>query len=314
MSEGPNVFRRSSLFLIVMVLICLLATGLLGCGSRTATSPQSSVPTPATSTAQPTTPKGSAIPVSQPTTPAAPPPATTPQVTTAVVYFARGEHLGVSSTRQVPAASPARAALEQLLAGPTSTEKASGLITAIPSGTKLRGIVIADGVATVDLTRRFESGGGTLSMSLRIGQVVKTLSQFSRVKRVAFKLDGKKAEWISGEGIMVWPPVKVTAYDDLLPAIMLMSPTPGATIATPVRLRGTANVFEAVFRVKITDAAGKVVVDKPITASSGTGTRGTFDASVPFKVTAHGTGWLTVYEPSAKDGSPTNVVKIRVRL
>jgi len=305
---------RSRRWLRTLALLALAAAVLLtvaACGRFNR--PQE---TPANETPVTTEPATPSTPTATEPTPTAPATTTPPPVTytTARVYFSRGEFLGVGSLRKVVAASPAKAAMTQLLAGPTSAEKAWGLGTTIPSGTKLLGIKISGGVATVDLSKRFESGGGTLSMTLRIAQVVNTLTQFKGVKTVAFRLDGKKATSIGGEGLIVWPPVDRADYDGALPAIMLESPAPGATITSPVRLTGSANVFEAVFRVKITDAAGKIVADKPVKATSGTGTRGTFDASIKFTATKHGKGWLTVYEPSAKDGSPTNVVKIRVYL
>jgi len=55
-------------------------------------------------------------------------------------------------------------------------------------------------------------------------------------------------------------------------------------------------------------------VDVPAKATSGTGTRGTFDVSIPFALTNPGAGTITVYEASAADGSPINEVAIPVML
>ena len=46
---------------------------------------------------------------------------------------------------------------------------------------------------------------------------------------------------------------------------------------TPLRVTGTANTFEATFEYELRDSAGKVVDSNFVTATSGTGTRGTFD-------------------------------------
>ena len=51
-----------------------------------------------------------------------------------------------------------------------------------------------------------------------------------------------------------------------------------------------------------------------VTATSGSGTRGTFDVSIPYPAGHAGPGKLVVYESSAKDGSRVNVVKIPLRL
>jgi hypothetical protein len=234
--------------------------------------------------------------------------------TNVVVYLTRGEFLGAGAARRVTAASPAKGVMLQLLAGPTSAEKSWGLGTEIPTGTTLRSVGIAGGVATVDLSKRFEAGGGTLTMQLRIAQVVETLTQFGGVSRVAFKINGKNVSSIGGEGIMVSPPVRHADVVSALPAIMLEEPLPGARLKSPARLRGSADVFEGQFRARVTDAAGRIVAEQPVKTTSGTGTRGTFDALLPFVVSKHGKGWITVFEPSAKGGTPTNVVKVRVDL
>ena len=132
------------------------------------------------------------------------------------VWFARGEQL--VSEQRTHAATPrvATAAVEALLAGPTAAEHASGVSTAIPGGTRLLGISIKRGVATVDLTSEYQSGGGSLSMQVRLGQVVYTLTQFPTVKTVRFALDGAPVNVFSGEGIVLDHPVGRSDYRDLL--------------------------------------------------------------------------------------------------
>ena len=49
-----------------------------------------------------------------------------------------------------------------------------------------------------------------------------------------------------------------------------------------------------------------------MTATSGTGTRGTFEFTVPFEF--DGVGELIVFESSAKDGSRINLVEIPLRM
>ncbi len=81
---------------------------------------------------------------------------------------------------------------DELFKGPTAAESNSvpAITSTIPDNTLLLGVTLTDGVATVDLSREFESGGGSFSMSGRLAQVVYTLTQFPEIESVAFELDG----------------------------------------------------------------------------------------------------------------------------
>ena len=117
-------------------------------------------------------------------------------------------------------------------------------------------------------------------MFMRLAQVVFTLTQFPTVEGVEFKLDGKPIDVLGGEGIIIDHPMTRADYEDLSPAILVESPTLGDTVSSPVRVTGTANVFEAVFRINIVDWDGLIIADQRVQATSGTGTRGTFDVTI----------------------------------
>lgn len=230
------------------------------------------------------------------------------------VYFARGEYLGVV-TRTIPETPAiARAAMEELLAGPSATEAGWGFSSEVPGGTRLLGLTIDGGTARVDLSGEFESGGGMLSVTMRLAQVVYTLTQFPTVERVVLLMDGEVVDVFTGEGLMLDEPRTRTDFEYVLPAIFLESPAPGETVTSPVRLTGTANTFEAAFMVRILGANGSVIVEEPATATSGTGTRGTFDVRVTYPLAAGGNGTIVVYEESAQDGSDINVIEVPVIL
>jgi Sporulation and spore germination/Immunoglobulin-like domain of bacterial spore germination len=239
---------------------------------------------------------------------------TTTQSTSSVaVYFLRGEK--VSPVRRTIAATPAvaRAALTELLAGPTETEVGSGLASAIPEGTALRGVSVADGVATVDLEGTFDDGGGGASMPGRVAQVVATLTRFPTVDRVAFRIDGRPVEAIGGEAVVVDPPIGRGAIEEQTPQILVESPLPGDAVTSPIRLRGTANVFEATVSIDVKDETGKVVLRTFTTATSGTGTRGTFDTTLALPG-REGPVTVVAYEASAEDGRPLHVVEVPLRI
>jgi hypothetical protein len=233
---------------------------------------------------------------------------------TVTVYFGKNEKIAAASrvipkTQQVGAA-----AMKALLEGPTAAEQQGGIGTTIPEGTTLLGLDIKDHIATVDLSKEYASGGGSASMFMRLAEVVLTLTQFPTVDGVNFKLDGEPIQVLGGEGIIIDHPMTRADYEDMLPAILVESPTFGTAVSSPLQVTGTANVFEAVFGISIVDAAGVEVADQQVKASSGTGTRGTFEAAITFKPSKSGTGSLIAYYNSPKDGSKVVVDEIPIVL
>lgn len=261
-------------------------------------------------------PSGTTTAVAPSTTQATPSEAapTEPRSLSLTVYLLRGEKVAVAS-RSVPATrSVGAAALQALLAGPSDAEREAGLATSIPEETKLLGLSIAGGVAAVDLSSDFESRGGGLSLEARLAQVVYTLTQFPSVRAVRFELDGKPLTGLGGEGPVLDHPVGRAAYEDLTPAILVESPAGGDTVRSPLRISGTANTFEATFTATVADWDGRIVAEQTVTATSGSGTRGTFDATLAYRVGRPGRGALIVFERSAEDGSRRNVVEIPLHL
>jgi Immunoglobulin-like domain of bacterial spore germination/Sporulation and spore germination len=206
---------------------------------------------------------------------------------------------------------PERAALLTLLDGPTDDESSIGLSTEIPTGTELLDFTLDDGVATVDLEGSFVETGGTDSTAGRVAQVVATLTRYRTVDRVAFEVDGEAMESI-GE-VDVAPPVGRAAIEDQTPQILVESPLPGDAVQSPVRLRGTANVFEATVSIEVRDESGEVVLETFTTATSGTGTRGTFATELSLPDTS-GKATIVAFEASAEDGRPLHAVEVPVTL
>jgi germination protein M len=176
----------------------------------------------------------------------------------------------VAVNREVPrTAAVATAAMEQLLSGPTDEERAHDLrlgtiATLIPIGTRLLGIAIDNGNATVDLSGEFASGAApgedvAEAWAWRLAQVTYTLTQFSTVESVSFKVDGKPTKAIEGhEGIPIDRATR-RAYFDQLPAIFIDQPAWGSAITDPLAVSGIAQInaerpqFEAALVDRATD-------------------------------------------------------------
>lgn len=305
---------RPLLVLAIVSLVVVLSLGAFGCQRR---QPQTPTPTPQpTGSTQPSspppapTPTASPSPTSSPTTPVPP----TKKTVFVRVYLVRGEKIGVAGrSLQLTDAGVAKQTMTELLKAPNASDAKYRLTTAIPKGTALLGLSIRNGTATVNLSNRFQSGGGSLSMQLRVAQVVGTLQQFPTVKRVAFKIDGKAVKSIGGEGVAVSPPVKLGDFENVLPAILVEGPTPGQAVTRGFRLFGTANVFEAQFNMRLVQD-GVTLVSASVMATSGTGTRGTFSKSIRWTGGHSGNATLEVYDISQKDGSKVDLVRIPVTL
>lgn len=99
----------------------------------------------------------------------------------------------------------------------------------------------------------------------------------------------------------------------MTPAILVESPAVGDTATSPMRIAGTANVFEATLDYELLDEGGTVLADGFVTATCGSGCRGTFEEEVAFDAGGAAAGRLVAFEVSAKDGSRVNVVEIPVR-
>ncbi len=136
-----------------------------------------------------------------------------PPQTTVAVYFIRASDGGdtlqdvARRVRGRTVEARLRGALEALLAGPTPDERARGLTTAVPPGTRLRGVRIDDHVAVVDLTGEVAAGGGSASMLGRLWQIVYTATQFPAAPQVRLLIDGQMRPALGGEGVLIDRPL-----------------------------------------------------------------------------------------------------------
>lgn len=89
-------------------------------------------------------------------------------------------------------AGVARAALEEMLKGPTSQEQAGGFASMINLGVKINSLTIDKGVAKVDFDGTIQQGvGGSCRVSMMRLQIEQTLKQFPTVQSVIISVDGK---------------------------------------------------------------------------------------------------------------------------
>jgi len=98
----------------------------------------------------------------------------------------------LSAVRVIPQTPAiAKRTIEELLAGPTIGEIGDGMLTIIPSGTKLNSLVIKNGIATVDFNDTLTKGvAGSCKVGAIRAQIEETLKQFPTISEVVISVNG----------------------------------------------------------------------------------------------------------------------------
>jgi len=301
--QGTSGWGRIALRLALAAVAMTAPAVVVACGGSTA-SPASSVTV--TATVQPPSPSPSAATSAS----SSASPSGAPTVTLSV-YFLRpiggaqpshGPFVATAHRLVAATKAPAGAAVKALLAGPTAREKAIGMTTAIPAGTTLRSLAISAGVATVDLSGAFAQ---TTPATRAAAQLCYTLTQFPTVSRgVLIKVNGA-AFAVNGSGAAR----KRADYESVTPPIFVESPAPFDVVTSPLKVMGTADVFEATFQSRLFDSAARRLAGGTVTATSGSGTRGTFSFSLPLTGSA-AAGRLVCFDASAENGASLHTVSI----
>ena len=101
--------------------------------------------------------------------------------------------------------SPLTDAIKNLLAGPDASDKVR---TLIPSGTKLIGASVKNGIATLNFNEAFvfNQNFGNDGYSAQLQQIVYTATEFSTVNSVQFLIEGEKKDFLV-EGLWIGSPL-----------------------------------------------------------------------------------------------------------
>jgi germination protein M len=190
------------------------------------------------------------------------------------VYFVRDGKVWPVYREIASNGLPNRLLYEALQRGPTEGEKAQGFTTEVPSD------------------------GSETASKLAHAQITYTLTQ-SPTAPIAFPL-GPVADFYAGR-------FRRADFEEQTPSVLVESPLPFEEVSSPLRATGTANTFEATFQYELLDGDGEVIDRHFVTATSGTGTRGTFDFTTK---AVDDIAALRVFEDSAEDGSRIHEVEI----
>ncbi|HEY9618464.1 MAG TPA: GerMN domain-containing protein [Microcoleaceae cyanobacterium] len=107
-----------------------------------------------------------------------------------------------------------KAAIEQLLAG---QPKGQNLSTTIPKTTKLLSLNVKDDGVHVDLSEDFTKGGGSTSMTARLGQIIYTASSLDPNAPVWLSVEGVPLDTLGGEGLLIEQPMTRQSFKQNFP-------------------------------------------------------------------------------------------------
>jgi spore germination protein GerM len=103
--------------------------------------------------------------------------------------------------------------IKSLLQGPNEEEKAQGIYSEIPKNTRLISIEETPQKIIINLSSDFEQGGGTDGLYKRLYQIIKTANKNTTLE-VYLYINGKLADIIGGEGIMINQPLNDKSLDE----------------------------------------------------------------------------------------------------
>ncbi len=98
---------------------------------------------------------------------------------------------------------PLRDAMQELIKGPTQSEKKRGILSAVPANLRIKSIRCKNGIATIDFNETIEEGANGTILLHRIDQIVFTATQFDTVNGVRITINGQNRKFIGSDGLSI---------------------------------------------------------------------------------------------------------------
>jgi hypothetical protein len=202
----------------------------------------------------------------------------------------------------VPSLDDPRVALDLLLGGPTDLDKLLGLDTALLKSVAVRSLTVADGIATVDLTRDIE----TRDSRPQVAQVIYTLTQYPNIDKVKFLVLGED------NGATGVPPQGRETVAGMLPDVFVESPAPDDHASTAVKVRGSISAAFQGFDYRVENPPGQQLAAGTVAVKLGSGTRRGFDQRIELPTGPLGPAVLIVRPPAGSATSEFAVPLVRI--
>ncbi|MBD2001255.1 GerMN domain-containing protein [Leptolyngbya sp. FACHB-541] len=216
--EGNRLSRRIPLGLLAGISAVVVLTGSATAWwtwNFAARNADPSKTAPATIQPSPVELPATNVPIESPAAQAPEPQPSTVEEQTAEVYWldVNAEQLElVASPVSLPTDQPDEAlkvVFEDLLQGPSE----SAAFSEIPEGTELREVTVESDGVHIDLSEDFTLGGGSASMTGRLGQIVYTATSLEPEANVWISVEGEPLEVLGGEGLVVDQPMTRDGFE-----------------------------------------------------------------------------------------------------
>ena len=241
-----------------------------------------------------------------------------PKTMDVAVYYVKKtkkDYCLVRESHTVPyTRSVARAALEELINGQPVTNNAFAVL---PRETRIRGINIANGLASVDFSSEvLKADPESKAADLGIQSIVNTLTEFPAIEKVTFKVDGtldqRAREWWGHTGLSDKPYMQdLSAVWE--PAIWVTKPSKGELIDIPFVVSGFIRVFNAPVNLRVVTGNGEKLAEGYATAAAAGPNRGEFSTYLKFPRPAVDDGYLEVFRYSPGKGKELDKVRIPIK-
>jgi hypothetical protein len=133
------------------------------------------------------------------------------------VFYLNSSNQLTSAPRVVAAPAPLTAIITSMLAGPTKSETAQGISTAIPSNVTVLSATTQAGIVTVNMSATFGDIIGN-SIELAVAQIVATIATENGLNTgVVFEIDGQRTSVPIANGSQVTAPVYLIEFLPVAP-------------------------------------------------------------------------------------------------
>ncbi len=116
--------------------------------------------------------------------------------------------------RSIPQSdSPLTDALNLLMRGPTTDELARGFVSLIPQGSKILSVTMRGSTALINFNEAFMFNSlGIEGYAGQLKQIVWTATAFNTVHDVQILIEGKKIDYMGGEGVYIGLPLSRNSF------------------------------------------------------------------------------------------------------